>query len=295
MESHHFDALAQRLAQAASRRQAVTALVVGALAPLLPFAASNEAAAKCKGYKGKCKKSGKCCGQLGLRCKGERCRCKKGWQHCPDTGNDCTYVTADASNCGACGNVCAVATPCCINGSCQAKCGGSCCADCFIDKNGNIPQPLTETCCDPGVGTFCGANKQDPADDKCCYPDQSCINGECCSDGGLYGSVICGGKCCASASCCNGSCCPEGQVCASNGSGLACFSADRDCVSNAQCQADETCVGGTCCKGDRICTNLGTDFCCPAGKYCDMLDDNGSCCAINTRCKSTWRSHRVRK
>lgn len=293
MDSHRFDALAQRLAQASSRRQALAVMVAGALASLVH---SNDAAAKCKGYKGKCKKNGKCCGQLGLRCKRERCRCKQGWQHCPETGNDCTNVTADSNNCGACGAVCPPATPCCINGSCRELCGGSCCADCFIDYLGQIPQPNTATCCGPGAGTFCLANKQDPSDDKCCYPDQACVNGECCSDGGLYGSVICGGTCCSSAACCNGACCPGDQVCAMTAEGMACVSADRNCASNAQCFGDESCVGGTCCKGDRICSNLlDGDFCCAAGTYCDFLGPNGKCCDINTRCNSTWRSHRVRK
>jgi hypothetical protein len=295
MESNRFDMITRHLGVAGSRRQALAAFAASALAHLFHQATPNEAAAKCKGYKGKCKSNGSCCKKNGLKCSHGRCRCKKkGWKRCPGSASDCTHVNSDPNNCGACGNECPAATPCCINGTCREMCGGSCCADCFIDEQDGIPQPGTETCCGPGSGTFCSANKHDSSDDVCCWPDQECIQGECCSDG-YDGAVICGGECCASAACCNGECCPEGQVCAMTTEGLACVSANRTCDNDDECLAEETCVAGTCCNGDRVCSNLGVDFCCPVGEYCDVLEGNGICCAINTRCKSTWRGQRVRK
>jgi hypothetical protein len=286
MESHRFDDLTQRFV-ASTRRQALAAFVAGAIAPLFWRTKANEVAAKCKGYKGKCKKKSSCCEHVGLECRKDRCRCKKGWKRCSGSGPGCTHVKADSDNCGACGHECPPETPCCINGACREMCGGDCCADCFVDEQVDG----SDTCCAPGSGAFCKGNKKDPSDDVCCWPDQECVAGECCSDG-YDGAVICGGKCCANASCCNGECCPEGQVCAMTTDGLACVPANRTC---ADCFPDESCVDGTCCKGDRICSDQGVDFCCPAGEYCDFLEGNGICCPINTQCKSTYRGHRVRK
>jgi hypothetical protein len=293
MESDRFDILTRHLAAARGRRQAIATLAASALPLLFRGTDPDEVAAKCKGYKGKCKSSSSCCSNSGLRCSRGRCRCKKeGWKRCPGSGSDCTHVKADSDNCGSCGNECPPATPCCINGSCREMCGGSCCADCFNDVFQGIPQGGTETCCSPGSGSLCKGNKKDSSDDVCCWPDQECVNGECCSDG-YEGAVICGGKCCASAACCNGECCPEGQVCATTEG--PCVPADSDCDNDDECPGDETCVEGTCCRGDRVCSDLGVDFCCPAGEYCDSLGPTGSCCALNTTCNSTWRGHRVRK
>jgi hypothetical protein len=292
MESHRFDILAQRLGTG-SRRQALAAFVAGAIAPLFLRTEANEVAAKCKGYKGKCKKKSSCCGQAGLHCHKDRCRCKKGWKRCSETGPGCTNVKSDPDNCGTCGNECPAGTPCCINGSCQELCGGSCCADCFMDfLNGETPQPLTATCCGPGSGTICSSTKQQTSDDECCWPDQECVNGGCCCDG-CQGAVICGGACCPSVACCNGECCPDGQVCGQTTEGLACVTADREC---SNCLPGEVCHDGVCCSGDRVCTDiLDGDFCCPVGEYCNFMDPVGGCCAINTTCKTTWRGHRVRK
>lgn len=292
MDAHRFDAIARRLGLAASRRQALAALFAGAVSPVAAHLTSDEAAAGCKGYKKKCEKNRQCCKKDGLRCKRNRCRCKKGWKRCPGTGEDCTHVKADPDNCGTCGNECPPATPCCINGSCQEECGGNCCADCFVDKNKGVEQFGTDTCCDPGAGTFCRGKKNDPSDDQCCWPEQTCVKGTCCYDG-THGAVICGGKCCAEASCCNGQCCPEGQVCEMTPEGLACAPANRTCNNPGQCLEHEDCVDGTCCSADRQCGGK----CCSAGQWCDDQPDDGSpqCCEINTNCEGTWRGHRVRR
>lgn len=295
MDGHRFDALIQRLSAAGSRRQALAAIFTGAIAPRFPQLDVEDAAAKCKGYKGKCKSKSKCCGNDGLHCRRGKCRCKKGWKHCSGDGNGCTHVKVDPDNCGSCGHECPPNAPCCINGSCQELCGGSCCKSCFMDfLNGETPQPATATCCGPGAGTVCSSKKHDSSDDECCWPDQECVKGTCCADGKL-GSVICGGECCAASSCCNGKCCPDGQVCGATPNGLACVAADRGC---GDCLPGEICHGGVCCSGDRICGDgQGGDVCCAAGEWCDdaLGGNNISCCAINTQCHSTWRGHRVRR
>jgi hypothetical protein len=297
MEPHRFDILTRRLGIAGSRRQALTAFIAGTFAHLAGFPEVDRAAGACKGFKAKCKSKSSCCGGLGLRCRKDRCRCKKGWQRCADSGKGCTHVKTDPGNCGSCGNECPPATPCCIGGKCEATCGGSCCASCFIDHLGIVPQPATATCCQEGAGNFCSSKKHNKSDDECCYPDQDCVNGHCCCDG-CQGAVICGGKCCPAASCCNGKCCAEGQVCGTTTEGLACVAADRQCAGDDDCLAGEECRAGTCCSGDRICGDgEGGEACCEAGYYCDdsLGLNNSSCCPINTTCHSTWRGHRVRR
>jgi hypothetical protein len=175
-------------------------------------------------------------------------------------------------------------------------CGGSCCADCFVELLANdVPNPGSDICCPAGGSTICSSNKNQQSDDHCCWPDQECVNGECCSDG-HQGAVICGGTCCPSVACCNGECCPAGQVCGTTPEGPACVSASRDCNNLADCYEGEVCHDGVCCAGDRVCSDLELgDFCCPVGEYCLQAGDQADCCAINTTCFSTWRGHRVRK
>jgi hypothetical protein len=249
MESHRFDILTRHLGAAGSRRQALSAFVAGAIAHVFWQMEHNEAAAKCKGYKGRCTSKSSCCSHDGLRCHRGRCRCKKqGWKRCPGSADDCTFVKADPSNCGACGHECPAETPCCINGSCQETCGGSCCADCFVELLANdTPKPNSEICCPGGGSTICSSDKDQLSDDRCCWPDQQCVAGECCSDG-HQGAVICGGTCCPSAACCNGACCPDGQVCGIGPEGPACVSASRDCDNDGECLEEEVCQGGSAAR-----------------------------------------------
>jgi hypothetical protein len=303
MDSHRFDAFARRFA-AGTRRQALASLVsASAFSRMGPL---NRAEAACQGYSGKCKKSRSCCGGEGLHCKKGRCRCQQGWQQClPETGS-CQNLLADVNHCGACGNQCPPETPCCSNGACQPLCGATCCVDCFIELlGGGIPNPAKQVCCSGPVGTICSPdpvkrkrkkNKKkkpqptDPAADLCCYPEQICVNGECCCDG-CEGAVVCGGTCCASAACCNGECCPAGQVCATTTSGQTCIPAGRPCAEG--CLPSEVCTGGVCCSGLRDCG----DVCCGAGDYCEFQGDEEiqNCCPINRICGSTYRGRRVRR
>lgn len=297
MDSHRFDAFARRFAST-TRRQALAALVSASL--LRGAGSAPEAQAACKGYNGKCKRSRSCCGADGLRCKNGRCRCQQGWQQCLPDATGCQNLLADVNHCGACGNQCQGETPCCVNGACQPRCGDTCCVDCFAELLiGGMKNPFNQVCC--SAETICSPppvkrkkgrkpKPTDPAADQCCYPDQTCVAGECCSDG-ILGAVVCGDRCCARAACCNGSCCPAGQVCATTSEGETCLPADRPCAGG--CQAGEICAGGICCAGLRVCG----DVCCSAGRYCEFQDNDSlrNCCPINQSCASTYRGRRVRR
>ncbi len=124
---------------------------------------------------------------------------------------------------------CPPETPCCIKGTCQPLCGDSCCEDCFAEilapdrrtrsgspgllrgRRGHRLQPgctLKEESQKERK-----KKKDDPANDLCCYPSDTCVKGVCCCNG-CQGTMVCGDECCAIASCCNGKCCQNGQVCA---------------------------------------------------------------------------------
>jgi hypothetical protein len=279
MDSQHFDALT-RLLGGGSRRHVLSALAAGLLAHVVRGPDADEVAAACKGFNAKCQRHGNCCADEGLRCvkvgkkkKGnkakKRCRCKNGT--CPDQ------------------------TPCCIGGKCQELCDSECCADCFVptDINGE-PMPNDPVCCVGNAGTVCGPNPKKKSDDRCCYPEEECVNGKCCCDG-CKGSIVCGGKCCAEDACCNGSCCPAGKVCAGN----QCVSATptRACGGvNPPCLAGEECHGGVCCTANRVCGDgeLTPEVCCAVDEYCEM--PNNECCPINTFCGAgSFKGHRVRR
>lgn len=266
MNAHRFDVLTSRLAAAGSRRGMLAALLGAPLAPMFGGSAVAESAAKRRGKN----KRGKACGA---------------------------------------GKPCPSETPCCQKGKCRPRCGDSCCGDCFVEilLNGQ-PNANNPVCCTASGGTICSPKvkakrkkgkkkkKDNPADDLCCYPDQTCINGGCCCDG-CEGAVICGGVCCPSEACCNGACCPAGQVCANTGSGLACVPATRSCGGGQPpCLSGEVCHGGVCCSGIRVCGDgMGNDVCCAADAYCEFPGlPIAECCPVNTICKGTYRGRRVR-
>ena len=277
MESQRFDALTRRW-RCASRRQTLAAFAAGLVGHVFLAPDAEEAAAACKAHNTRCKRNANCCADDGLRCvkvgkggKGKkrrkRCRCKNG--------------------------TCPAETPCCIRGECEELCDGACCPDCFVptDFNG-VPMPNQPVCCVGGAGTVCGPNPKKTSDDRCCYPEEECIDGACCCDG-CKGSVVCGGECCAADACCNGSCCPQGMVCA----GGQCVSPSRACDGgNPPCLAGEICHAGVCCTANRDCGDgqLTPEACCAADEYCEM--PGNECCPINTSCGAgSFKGHRVRR
>jgi hypothetical protein len=217
--------------------------------------------------------------------------------------------------CGG-GMQCPVERPCCFNGQCQTLCGTSCCDDCFVEILLATGQPDVDhpLCCLASGGSICSPGvkprkkkknskkkkskrqrqkrRNDPADDVCCYPNETCVNGACCCDG-CQGSLVCGGTCCPIAGCCNGRCCENGTVCATTPAGKACVSASRGCSGDGDCFSGEVCHGGVCCSGGRVCTDgEGGDVCCAAGARCEQ--PNNTCCPINTVCQ-TYKARRVRR
>ena len=299
MDPQQFDALTRRLRSAGSRRRVLTALVGGALGRVLGLPLVDQVAAGCSAFNLPCETNSTCCQGVGLRCRDGRCLCRKGWKRCSSSRIGCQNLNTDPDHCGECGNSCPAAKPCCIKGKCREKCGGTCCADCFVALfiNG-VPDEDHPVCCKSSGGTICEHNDPGPADDRCCYPNEICVKGKCCCDGCL-GAVKCGGVCCASAACCNGACCEQGQVCATKNEGdpeKSCVPANRDCDGDGECFPGETCHGDKCCSAPRMCVDgVGKDFCCKAGEYCELPRTfSAKCCPINTVCKNTYRGHRVR-
>jgi hypothetical protein len=269
MNPRRFDAVTARLAAAGPRREVLTALFTGSLAPVFGRSAIDAAAASGKGGKRRGRKKQK-----------------------PECGE---------------GKPCPPEAPCCFGGRCRPLCGGSCCEDCFAEilltGQPDLNHPV---CCAAGGGSVCSPivpakrkkgkkkrKKRDtPADDLCCYPNQVCVNGACCCDG-CEAAMVCGGVCCPIAACCNGACCADGQVCANTPNGPACVAENRSCGGG--CFAGEVCHGGVCCAGSRVCGNgMGNDFCCAADEYCEFPNTIvARCCPFNTSC-TTYRGRRVR-
>lgn len=279
MDSQHFDALT-RLLGGSSRRQVLTALAAGLLAYVVHGPDADEVAAACKGFNAKCKGNGSCCADDGLRCVkvGKKKKGKKAKKHCRCKNGTCLHET-----------------PCCVRGKCEERCDGECCSDCFVELSGTgEPIPSTVLCCPQDK--ICGPNPKKLSDDRCCFENEECADGECCNNApdSPFGSVVCGGKCCAVDACCNGTCCSQGQVCAETPSGDQCVSAGRTCNSDPECFSNEECRGGECCADNRQCSFGGNDFCCPAGQYCESPGSTQACCPVNTTCNS-FKGHRVRR
>jgi hypothetical protein len=277
VNTQRFDALTWCLGTASPRRRTLAVLLSATLGLVFLDSSMKEVTAGCKHGKRRCKNKKK-----------------------------------ERKECGG-GKTCPPHTPCCLRGTCQPLCGGSCCEDCFAEILLQTGQPDFDhpICCAASGGTVCSPDattkkksknkkgkkrkkivKDDPSNDLCCYPNQTCVNGACCCNGCL-GAVVCGGTCCAIAACCNGQCCGSGQVCATTPAGEACVSANRGCGDNQDCFSGEVCHGGVCCSGGRICTDgQGGDVCCDSGARCEL--PNNICCPINTACQS-YRGHRVRR
>ena len=301
MDGARFESLARSLVTVRSRRRILSLILGGVLAPLgARFGLTPAPAAACGSFQTPCATNAGCCGIFGLRCDDGACRCQPGFKHCVP-GPICQDLSSNANHCGACGNTCPAAKPCCIKGVCKPKCGDVCCAECFIELLPNgVPKPDSEVCCGGANGTICGGKKPGKADDRCCYPDELCLKGKCCADNTL-GARECDGRCCAQAACCNNGqkCCPKGEVCVTKTLGdphQSCVPANRSCANAGGCYPGEVCHGGTCCSGARICQDLisGDPVCCGAKAYCAFQGQpNARCVPINTSA-STYRGNRIR-
>lgn len=294
MDGRHFDQIARDQSATRSRRQSLKLLAAGLLAPALAQLGQPGAAAACRAYNQPCGANAACCPSQGTRCQNGRCRCRSGKRRCGG-GAGCVDVSQHKQHCGRCGHNCPASKPCCIRGKCRPKCGAQCCEDCFVERlsNGTI-NPGSQVCCRGGKGTIC-SRKPGRTDDRCCYPDEVCLDGRCCS-GGLYGTTNCGGACCAKAACCGQTCCKNGHVCARKGGRRRCVRANRPCTVKSQCHANEICHGGKCCSGGRVCqTNLGnTPICCQANEYCEFGGSPAARCTHIGKTASTSRGHRIR-
>lgn len=297
MEGHQFDQIAKEQGASGSRRRALKLLAGGLLAPVLAHFGRQEAAAACRTFNQPCGKNAPCCPGHGIRCQDGRCTCRPEKTHCV-AGPRCQDLGHDPAHCGKCGKSCPATKPCCVKGKCRPKCGDSCCDNCFIELLPNgVPIPNSHVCCRGAAGTVCG-KQPGRHDDRCCYPDELCLKGRCCSNS-LYGTTNCKGTCCAKAACCNGTtCCRKDFVCARQaGTGKEiCVRANRGCTVKGHCYANEICHGGVCCAGGRICqTNFGADpLCCKANEYCEFGNTpNARCSRIHTS-QSTSRGHRIR-
>ena len=103
-----------------------------------------------------------------------------------------------------------------------------------------------------------------------CPSDQTCVNGTCCNNANVCGSV-----CCAACSTCqDGTCvssCDSGKVCLSNGTcATPCASADGFCDGN-RCGCGGCLCDRLLCGGARTDTPCSSDNDCPSGQFCDGI------------------------
>ena len=128
MDAAHFDTLTRSFTAAGSRRQALSALLSGALGGALGAAWSEAAAAKRKRKKKPCppckkRKKGRCKKKKpnGTACAGGEC-----------CGGRCVDTTRNASHCGNCGNACGAGQLCaqrqCVTGQGSCATGADMCA-----------------------------------------------------------------------------------------------------------------------------------------------------------------------
>lgn len=291
----------------------------------------------CRPRGGACSGVGQCCGSF--RCSEGVCGGKLPPGATCTTATQCSQIggqTACADNglpgdgakncCRVRGGTCTAKAGCCgdlpcTGGRCcdTTPCAGRCCpaGQGCVAQDPELDPPRTERVCCPverrfvsvtpgGDRTnFCCApvkicTNPTTGQERCCFPDEVCLNDECCCDGCL-GAKVCGGVCCPGASCCNGSCCPNNQVCARRrpGDPLTCVPANRSCAAPGDCLASETCVDGKCCSGDRVCerfdeaTGTNVQTCCAYGSYCDQDGNNSVCCRVGQICL-TQRRVRIR-
>jgi hypothetical protein len=238
-------------------------------------ACENNVCVDCPSPKTKCGDA--CCGPAETCCDESRSMCctsPKGCREgiatcaCPDNtcicGGDC---------CGP-GEYCDPSDRCLACPSGTEECGGHCCpagSTCkFPDYSGTTGCKGHCVCSNGGL--LCG--------DKCCNPNDICLEGVCIPCAPT--SDACIDHCCQAPFVCTiDTCgCPDGHVACADG----CCGPDDECVNgrclpkcdyaessgrcgDVCCPPDELCLAGTCSKCAPGTTTCGA-ICCPAGEVC---------------------------
>jgi hypothetical protein len=232
------------------------------------------------------------------------CPCPRGQTRC---GAVCVDLSADAANCGTCGQTCASGQAC-LRGACACtgrSCPTGCCdgsGQCRVDDDAACGTGGGACMACTGIGQTCGGG------------GQAGVCG-CTDDGQACAGRVCGtatNNCGQEVSCGPlGGGCPPGQGCTETGTcvcppgtcGEGCahvICADQSCGQGAgdQCAADSDCCSGVCvadaclggcvaengvcdsggdCCGGALCTTAGgsgDQFCCASGRACGI-----HCCA----------------
>jgi len=209
-------------------------------------------------------------------------------------GGSCIDVLADASNCGACDNLCTAPEVCCLAscsdlmtdpancGTCSVVCGaleecslGLCCPSTHVNCSDSCVDLMSD---DANCGTC--SNICDVADDCslgiCCPIGQSNCSDSCVdmlNDEANCGS--CANACDPSEECALGICCPTGQTNCSD----MCVDLLNDVLNcgtcaNA-CEAGQECSLGICCPtGQSNCSDVCVD----------LQNDNTNCGTCSNAC-----------
>lgn len=187
-------------------------------------------------------------------------------------GSECSDLTKDPGNCGACGKSCGAGTVC-SSGSCAASCGSGLTA---------CGQSCTSTQNDPLNCGACGTK---------CTSGQACAAGKCVDTCGAS-QVVCSGECVDTQTDRNncGGCttvCGPSEVCSGGKCGGSCQAGLTFCTAPAPSDAGGTDSGPTDAASEAstlaypYCANFQSDnencggcgIVCPGGTTCS----NGSC------------------
>ncbi|MBW1808678.1 MAG: carboxypeptidase regulatory-like domain-containing protein, partial [Deltaproteobacteria bacterium] len=197
-------------------------------------------------------------------------------------GGSCIDILADASNCGACDNICSVPEVCCLASCSDLMTDPSNCGACFVVCGGGEECSLGMCC--PSSQTNCSASCVDLMTD-----DANC--------------GTCSNVCDVADDCSLGICCPIGQEnCSGACADLQSDAANCGACSNA-CEAGESCSLSICCPtGQSNCSDTcvdmqnditncgGCDVTCDAGQNCcaggcsDPLTDENNCGSCSVVC-----------